>query len=88
MPLLDALTAREGRLGKHGRCAQNYVFALRACLKEMEVEDSNEYALLEKLAYLTRDLVSRSTGSILQVVLIRVSGHKHQHWSDQQHTYL
>ena len=37
---------------------QNYVFAMRGCLKEMESDDSDQYTLLEKLAYLTRDLVS------------------------------
>ena len=77
MPLLDAPTAQERRLGKHRCvcvCVQNYVFALRACLKEMELDASNEYTLLEKLAYLTRDLVSRSVGSHLLILLTRVSG--------------
>lgn len=42
---------------------QNYVFALRASLMEMEEDGSDQYASLEKLDYLTRDLVSalRST---------------------------
>ena len=44
---------------------QNYVFALRACLKEMEVDGPDEYTLLERLAYLTRDLVSHAIGSNL-----------------------
>ena len=37
---------------------QNYVFALRLCLKEMESEPADHYASLEKLEYLTRDLVN------------------------------
>ena len=36
---------------------QNYVFALRISLKEMESEPAHHYASLEKLEYLTRDLV-------------------------------
>lgn len=38
---------------------QNYVFALRLCLKEMESEPADHYASLEKLEYLTRDLVNK-----------------------------
>ena len=52
-------------LNFHG--VQNYVFALRACLKEMEADDSDEYALQEKLAYLTHDLVSHCIGSTLLI---------------------
>ncbi|CAK0783362.1 hypothetical protein CVIRNUC_006561 [Coccomyxa viridis] len=35
---------------------KNYVFALRACLKEMEATGADHHAQLEKLEYLTRDL--------------------------------
>ncbi len=52
---------------------QNYVFALRACLKEMEADDSDEYALQEKLAYLTHDLVSHCTGSASLVAWCRAA---------------
>jgi hypothetical protein len=37
---------------------QNYVFALRICLKEMESDPANHYASQEKLEDLTRDLVN------------------------------
>jgi len=45
--------------------AQNYVFALRECLKEMESEESDQYVIAEKLDCLTRDLVSDGTAYII-----------------------
>ena len=56
---------------------QNYVFALRGCLKEMEADESDEYALQEKLAYLTHDLVSRCIGSTLLITWSRATIRSH-----------
>ena len=45
--------------------AQNYVFALRECLKEMESDELDQYVIAEKLDCLTRDLVSDGTADIM-----------------------
>ena len=45
--------------------AQNYVFALRECLKEMESDELDQCVIAEKLDCLTRDLVSDGTADIM-----------------------
>ena len=43
----------------------------------MEADESDEYALQEKLAYLTHDLVSRCIGSTLLITWSRATIRSH-----------